>query len=141
MTRFSVLLGCVACALLPAAALAAVTPGSYKGTSSQNELYRYGDVDPYTDKGKVTFSVKGSAVLNFKLAGQEVMCGNQPVEIPVKVAKMKLGSTGRGKGTYTNPNVGPFKVAIKVTSSGRASGTVTPTGLCRGVVKFSAKRG
>ena len=105
------------------------------------EIYRYGDLEPQTDKGKVTFSVKSNVVLKFKVAGQEFMCGSGPQLIPVYVAKIKLNSTGSGKGTYTNPAVGPFKVAIKVTSTGRASGSITPTGLCNGVVKFTARRG
>jgi hypothetical protein len=125
---------------LTASALAAAKPGSYSGTSVNDDIYRYGDIEPQTDKGKVTFTVKSNRVLKFKVAGQEFMCGAGPQTIPVTVAKIKLSSTGRGKGTYTDPNVGAFKVAIKVTSRGRASGTITPTGLCNGAATFTAKR-
>jgi hypothetical protein len=127
---------------LSASALAAAKTGSYSGTSSNKEIYLYGDIEPRTDKGKVTFSVKSSPkrVVNFKLKDQQFMCGPGPHVVPVTVAKMKLNSSGRGKGTYKDPNVGEFKVAIKVTSTGRASGTITPVGLCSGVAKFSAKR-
>jgi hypothetical protein len=45
----------------------------------------------------------------------------------------------QGKATYTDPNVGAFKIKIKV-SNGKSSGTITPTGLCSGKVTFSAKR-
>lgn len=119
---------------------AAAKTGSYSGTSVNKEIYLYGDVEPRTDKGKVTFSVKAGNALKFKLSGQKIMCGSQPVAIPVTVGKMKLNSSGAGKGTYTDPNVGAFKVAIKVTSTGRASGTITPVNLCTGKVTFTAKR-
>ena len=58
----------------------------------------------------------------------------------MSVAKIELNSAGIGNGTYTNPNVGAFKVTIKVRDNGKASGTITPTGLCSGKVTFSAKR-
>jgi hypothetical protein len=125
---------------LPATAGAAVAAGSYSGTSSQGDIFRYGDTEPRTDKGKVTFSVKGATVSKFKLSGQEIMCGAGPAPVPMSVAKIKLSSAGKGKATYTDPNVGDFAIAIRVTSAGRASGTITPKGLCRGVVKFTAKR-
>ena len=125
---------------LSASALAAAEPGSYNGASSNNQIYRYGDIEPRTDKGKVTFSVTSKAVVTFKLTGQEIMCGASPYVVPVTVAKIKLNSSGLGNGTYTNPDVGAFKVAIKVTSTGRASGTITPDGLCSGVLQFSATR-
>ena len=124
---------------VPASASAA-TPGSYGGASVNKGIYLYGDVEPRTDKGTVAFKVQSNAVTKFKLKGQQIMCGNSPFAVPVSVAKMKLDSQGRGKGTYTNPNVGAFTVKIKVTGKGRASGTITPTGLCRGKVTFSAKR-
>ena len=60
-------------------------------------------------------------------------------EVPVSVAKIQLDSAGKGKGTFTDPNVGPFTVKIKVRDNGKASGTITPTGLCGGKVTFSAK--
>jgi hypothetical protein len=67
------------------------------------------------------------------------MCGAIPAEVPVAVAKIELNSAGKGKATYTNPDVGAFKIVIKVRDNGTASGTITPTGLCRGKVTFSAK--
>jgi hypothetical protein len=124
---------------LPAAASAA-TPGSYGGTSVNKGIYLYGDVEPRTDKGTVTFKVGSSKVTKFKLKGQQIMCGASPFAVPVSVARMRLDSQGRGKGTYTNANVGAFTVKIKVTGNGKASGTITPTGLCSGKVTFSAKR-
>jgi hypothetical protein len=36
--------------------------------------------------------------------------------------------------------VGAFTVKIRVRDNGKASGSITPTGLCRGKVTFSAKR-
>jgi hypothetical protein len=123
--------------VLPASASAA-TPRSYSGTSANKKIYVYGDIDPRTDKGKVTFSV-GSAVTKFKLKGQGFMCGASPAEIPVELSKIKLDSSGKGKGSYTDPNVGGFKIKITV-RSGKASGTITPTGLCSGKVTFSARR-
>jgi hypothetical protein len=45
----------------------------------------------------------------------------------------------QGEGSYTDPNVGAFKIKIKV-RHGKSSGTITPTGLCSGKVTFSAKR-
>ncbi len=127
-------------ALSASALAAAAEPGSYNGASSNNRIYRYGDIEPRTDTGKVTFAVTSKAVVTFKLSGQEIMCGASPHVVPVTVAKIKLNSSGHGNGTYTNPDVGAFKVAIKVTSTGRASGTITPVGLCSGVLQFSAKR-
>jgi hypothetical protein len=127
--------------LVLSASASAAKPGSYGGASVNKEIYYYGDIDPRTDKGKVTFKVKSNAVTKFKLKGQEIMCGATYFEVPVSVAKIELNSAGKGTGTYTNPNVGAFKVKIKVGSSGKASGTITPTGLCRGKVTFSAKRG
>jgi hypothetical protein len=124
-----------------ASALAsAAKPGPYSGTSTNKEIYVYGDIDPQTDRGKVTFKGESNAVTKFKLKGQRFMCGASPAEIPVSVAKIKLNSTGQGKGTYTNPNVGAFKVRIKVRDNGKASGTITPIGLCSGKLTFSATR-
>jgi hypothetical protein len=125
---------------LSASAVAAAPSGSYSGTSSNDGIWRYGSEEEVTDKGKATFSVKSNVVRKFKLSGQEFMCGPGAHVIPVSVAKIKLDSAGRGKGTYKNSDVGDFKVSIKVTSSGRASGTVKPTGLCAGVAKFKAER-
>ena len=122
------------------AAFAAAKTGLYSGTSVNTGIEQYGSEELKTDKGKLTFTVKKSAIYKFKLSGQQIMCGASPQTIPMSVSRIKLSSTGRGKATYTDPNVGAFKIAIKVTATGRASGTITPTGLCRGVVKFTAKR-
>jgi hypothetical protein len=131
-------LAAVSAVVLPASAGAADT-GSYSGTSVNKEIYLYGDIEPRTDKGKVTFAVKSRAVKNFKLKAQQVMCGATTAEVPVTVAKIKLNSSGRGMGTYTNSSVGAFEVKIRVRDNGKASGTITPTGLCRGKVTFSAE--
>ena len=66
--------------------------------------------------------------------------GATTAEIPVKVSKITLSATGQGKGTYTDPSTGVFEVKLKVRDNGRASGTITPKGLCRGKVTFTAKR-
>jgi hypothetical protein len=124
---------------LPAAASAAST-GPYSGTSVNKGIYRYGDLEPRTDKGTVTFKVGSGKVTKLRFKGQQIMCGASPFAVPVAVAKIKLNSAGRGTGTYTNANVGSFTVKIKVGGNGKASGTVIPTGLCRGKVSFSAKR-
>jgi hypothetical protein len=128
-----------ACTLVLSASASAAERGPYSGASTNKEIYRYGDIEPQTDKGKVTFKAKSKAVTKFKLKDQEIMCGASPAEIPVSVAKIQLNSKGKGKGTYTNPNVGAFKVKIKVRDNGKASGTITPTGLCSGKVTFTAK--
>jgi hypothetical protein len=125
--------------VLSASASAAKT-GPYSGASVNKEIYYYGDIEPRTDKGTVTFKVKSNVVKKFKLKGQEIMCGATYFEVPVSVAKIELNSAGKGKKTYTNPNLGPFVVKIKVGDNGKASGSITPTGLCRGKVTFSAKR-
>jgi hypothetical protein len=122
------------------ASASAAAPGLYSGTSVNKEIYLYGDVEPRTDKGKVTFKVGSNAVTKFKLKGQQFMCGATTAEVPVAITKIVLNSAGKGKGKYTNPNVGAFEVRITVRDSGKASGTITPTGLCRGKVTFSAKR-
>ena len=76
----------------------------------------------------------------FKLTAQQFMCGATTAEIAVSIAKITLNSFGRGKATFTEPSVGAFKVKIRVRDNGKASGTITPTGLCRGKVTFTAKR-
>jgi hypothetical protein len=118
----------------------AAEPGSYSGVSVNKEIYVYGDLEPRTDKGKATFKVKSDAVTKFKLKGQRIMCGASPIEVPVSLAKITLSSAGKGKATYTSPELGAFEVKIRVRDNGKASGTVTPTGLCTGKVTFSAKR-
>jgi hypothetical protein len=139
MTARTPALAAVLMLAVPASASAA-TARPYGGTSVNKGIYVYGDVDPRTDKGTVTFKATSKAVTKFKLKGQYVMCGASPSAVPVSVAKINLDSQGRGKGTYTNPNVGGFTVKIKLTGKGKASGTITPTGLCSGKVTFSAKR-
>jgi hypothetical protein len=125
--------------LLLSASASAAEPGSYSGTSVNKEIYFYGDIDPRTDKGKATFKVKSNAVKKFKLSKQQFMCGATTAEIAVEVAKMELNSAGKGKGSYSEPSVGAFDIKIKVRDNGKASGSITPTGLCRGKVTFTAK--
>ena len=125
--------------LILSASASAATPGSYSGVSVNKEIYVYGDLEPRTDKGKVTFKVKKKVVTKFKLKLQQFMCGPSPIEVPVWVAKITLNSAGTGKGAYTDPNVGKFEVKIKVRDNGKASGTIVPSGLCTGKVTFSSK--
>ena len=139
MITRAVALAAVSMLVLSASASAAKR-GSYKGTSVNKEIYLYGDIEPRTDKGTVTFKVKPNAVTKFKLKAQQIMCGATTAEVPVSIAKIKLNSAGKGKGTYTDPAVGDFVVKIRVRDNGKASGTITPTGLCSGKVTFSAKR-
>ena len=139
ITRALALAATVPTVLLVATASAAES-GSYAGTSVNKEIYRYGDVDPQTDKGKVAFKVKSKTVKAFKLKGQLFMCGATSADVPVAVAKIKLNASGQGKGTFTDPAVGAFEVKLKVRDNGRASGTITPKGLCNGKVTFSARR-
>jgi hypothetical protein len=132
-------LGC-----LPAVALAAAKPGSYSGKSSAKYV-RVGLATEPTDTGKVTFTVRRNKVRNFRLKGQQMNCGPAPV-VPVTVETIKLNSAGRGSALYKNPNIGTLKVRIRVTSAGKASGTIRrPTsavGLCNPdyPVRFTAKR-
>ena len=139
MIRRTLALAAVSTLVLAASASAAKS-GPYAGTSVNKEIYLYGDIEPRTDKGKVTFRVKSNAVKRFKLKAQQFMCGATVAEIPVAIARIELNSFGRGKGTFTDPSVGAFKVRIRVRDNGKASGTITPTGLCRGKVTFTAKR-
>ena len=125
--------------VLSASASAAKT-GPYSGASVNKEIYYYGDIEPRTDKGTVTFKVKSNAVKKFKLKSQMIMCGATTANVPVSVAKIELNDAGKGKATYTDPIVGAFTVKIRVRDNGKASGSITPTGLCRGKVTFSAKR-
>jgi hypothetical protein len=125
--------------LVLAASASAAQPGSYGGDSVNKEIFLYGDLEPRTDKGKITFKAKPKAVTAFKLKGQQFMCGATTADIPVSIPKLALNSAGKGTGTYTDPSVGAFKVAISVRGNGKASGTITPSGLCRGKVTFSAK--
>jgi hypothetical protein len=125
--------------LVLSASASAAKLGPYSGVSVNTEIYVYGDLEPRKDEGKVTFKGKSNAVTKFKLKGQQFMCGPSPHDVPVSVAKIELNSAGKGKGTFTDPNVGSFTVRIKVRDNGKASGTITPTGLCSGKVTFSAK--
>ena len=59
------------------------------------------------------------------------MCGASPIEVPVSVAKIDAQlRRHRARAPTPNPNVGKFEVKIKVRDNGKASGTITPTGLC-----------
>lgn len=126
--------------LVLSASASAAEPGPYRGVSVNKEIFLYGDVEPRTDKGKVAFRVKTKAVTNFKLKAQQFMCGATTAEIPVSIPKIELSSSGKGKGTYTDPSAGAFEVRITVRDNGKASGTIKPRGLCMGKVTFSAKR-
>jgi hypothetical protein len=131
-------------AAVPAVAIAAAKPGSYKGTSS-GKYIQVGQATEPTDKGKVTFKVLKNKVLNFRLRDQLMQCG-PPAEVPVTVERIKLNASGKGSALYKDPAVGTLKVTITVTSKGRASGTIrrpaSATGLCNPEypVKFTAKR-
>ena len=118
--RALVLAAAILAAVLVATASAA-EPGAYSGTSVNKEIFRYGDVDPRTDKGKVTFKIKANTAKGLKLKGQQFMCGATTAEVPVAV--------------------GAFEVRLKVRDNGKATGTITPMGLCRGKVTFTAKHG
>lgn len=124
---------------VPAAASAAVKAGSYSGTSS-GKFQEYGKLEMTTDKGRVSFKVRSGKVLKFKITGQRIQCGAGGHEIAISIASIKLDRNGRGKATYTNPDVGDFKVSIRVTSRGTASGKVVPQGLCSQAMSFTAKR-
>lgn len=137
-------LAALALAGLPATALASAKPGSYKGTSSGRYI-QVGQAEEPTDRGRVTFKVRRNRVLDFRLRGQLMQCG-PPNEVPVTVDRIRLDSSGKGSATYRDPNVGPLKVTIKVTSTGRASGTIrrpaSAPGLCDPdyPVRFTARR-
>ena len=128
-----------------ATAFAAAKSGTYAGTS-KGRYIQIGQAEEPTDKGKVTFKVSKSKVLNFKVRKQLFQCG-PPAEVPVTVAKIALNGKGKGSAIYQDPNVGPLKVTIKVTSEGKASGKVvrpsSGAGLCNPdyPVTFTAKAG
>ena len=134
----------LALAAIPAVAFAAAKPGTYAGTSS-GKYIQVGQAKEPTDRGKVSFTVKGSKVLNFKVKGQLFQCG-PPAEIPVTVKSISLNSKGKGSASYKNPSVGTLKVTITVTSAGKVSGTIkkppSAIGLCNAdyPVSFTAKR-
>lgn len=130
----------VSLAALPAVALAAAKPGSYSGVSSGSIPPAYGSETPRTDKGKVTFTVRSNKVVNLRLKAQKFTCGGQPNDIPITVETIKLNASGKGSATFTHPVMGPFKITITVTSGGKASGKISPRGLCDSTVKFTAKR-
>lgn len=129
----------VVLAALPAVASAAVRPGTYKGTSSATVFVR---ADEQVDKGTVSFRVVSGKVRSFLVRGQKFYCGGQPVEVRISKASIRLNSRGVGRATYTNETLGPFKIVVRVTSRGTASGSVTPDGLCDDdyPAKFRAKR-
>ena len=134
----------LALAAIPAVAFAAAKPGTYSGTSS-GKYIQVGQANEPTDRGKLSFAVRSSKVLNFKVKGQLFQCG-PPAEVPVTVKTIKLNSKGKGTATYKDPSIGTLKVTITVTSAGKASGTIrTPrsaAGLCSPdyPVRFTAKR-
>ena len=138
------LISLMALASIPAVAFAAAKPGTYSGKSS-GKYIQVGQADEPTDRGKVSFTVRSSKVLNFKVRGQLFQCG-PPNEIHVTVKKIKLNSKGKGSANYKDPSVGTLKVTITVTSGGKASGTVrnppSASGLCDPdfPVRFTAKR-
>ena len=142
--RWFLITSLLALAAIPAVAFAAAKPGTYSGASS-GKYIQVGQAEEPTDRGKVSFTVKSSKVLNFKVRKQLFQCG-PPNEIPVTVKTIKLNSKGKGSATYKDPNVGALKVTITVTSAGKASGTVrkppSATGLCNSdyPVRFTAKR-
>jgi hypothetical protein len=139
-----VLLALVALAAVPAAALAAARPGSYSGTST-GKYIQVGQAAEPTDTGRVTFSVRRNKVRNFRLRGQRMQCGPAP-EVPVTIETIRLNSAGKGSAIYRDPAVGPLRVTITVTSTGRASGTIrrprSAVGLCDPdyPVRFTARR-
>ena len=129
---------------IPAVAFAAAKPGTYSGVSSAKYI-QVGQAEEPTDKGKVTFSVKSSKVLNFKMRDQLMNCGSGTM-VDVTIKSIKLNSSGKGSKTYQNPYFGTLKVTITVTSKGTAKGTVakpaSAAGLCNSdyPAKFTAKR-
>ncbi len=143
MRRF-LLASLLALVAVPAVAFAAAKPGTYAGTSS-GKYIQVGQAEEPTDHGKVSFTVRSSKVVNFKVRKQLFQCG-PPNEIPVTVKTIKLNSKGKGSANYKDPNVGTLKVTITVTSAGKAKGTVrkppSATGLCDSdyPVRFTAKR-
>jgi hypothetical protein len=138
-------LALISTAAVPAAAHAAAKAGSYSGTTSGKYIQVGGATEP-TDKGKVTFSVKGSKVENFKVRGQLFNCGLPPAQLELTVKTIKLNASGKGSATHKDQLVGSLKVSISVSSKGSASGTIvrpkSAAGLCNpeSPVKFTAKR-
>ena len=134
----------LALAAIPTVAFAAAKPGTYAGTSS-GKYIQVGQAEEPTDHGKVSFTVRSSKVVNFKVRKQLFQCG-PPNGIPVTVKTIKLNSKGKGSANYKDPNVGTLKVTITVTSAGKAKGTISKpqsaTGLCNSdyPVRFTAKR-
>ena len=141
---FVLIASLLALAAIPAVAFAAAKPGTYKGTSS-GKYIQVGQAEEPTDHGKVSFTVRSSKVLNFKVRKQLFQCG-PPNVIPVTVKTIKLNSKGKGSANYKDPSIGTLKVTITVTSAGKAKGTIrkppSATGLCDSdyPVRFTAKR-
>jgi hypothetical protein len=141
----AILLAVLSLASIPAVALAAAKPGSYSGTSSAKYI-QVGQATEPTDKGKVSFTVRSSKVLNFRMRGQQMNCGGGPI-IDVTRKTIKLNSAGKGSQTWEQPGVGYLTITITVTSAGKASGTIrkpaSKPGLCNRdyPAKFTAKRG
>ena len=82
MVTRTLALAAVSTLVLSASAWAAKS-GPYSGVSINKEIYVYGDLEPQTDKGTVTFKGKTKAVTKFKLKGQKFMCGASAFEVPV----------------------------------------------------------
>jgi hypothetical protein len=142
VSRLTVLCTLVCLVLVPTAALAAAKAGSYRGVTSASVFSDPGQTAPRTEKGKVTFTVRSNKVVSFSVKGQHLSCGHGTQVIPIAVRTIKLSSAGKGKATYTDPAVGPFQIAITVSSTGKASGKIQPMGLCNHEypIRFSAKR-
>jgi hypothetical protein len=143
MRRF-LIASLLALAAIPAVAFAAAKPGTYSGTST-GKYIQVGQAEEPTDHGKVSFTVRSSKVLNFKVSKQLFQCG-PPNNIPVTVKSIRLNSKGKGSANFKDPSIGTLKVTITVTSAGKAKGTVrkppSATGLCNSdyPVSFTAKR-
>jgi hypothetical protein len=136
--RAALAVGLAAGCALPLAALAAPQGGAYTG-KSKAKVQGYAEDAPHTDRGKVTFRVRGGDVHKLRIKGQEASCGGQTPEVTIKIEKIELSDSGKGKATYQEPIMGPIDVTIAVTSGGRATGTVKYGGLCAGRATFGAK--
>ena len=108
------------------------------------EYIMLGAPNSLPDKGTVTFRVANNRVRNFRLRGQKMNCGF-PGEVDVTVARIRLNSRGKGSRTLEFPGVGYLKVTIRVTSTGKAFGTIrrppSSPGICSPdyPVSFTAK--
>lgn len=133
----------VAGALLATASLGsgAVVAGKYSGTSKAKVIWRYGQLKPETDTGKVTFRVAANRITAFKIKGQRAQCpgtSGAPI-VNVSVPSMRLSRAGVATAQVINPTFGPIKVSVRVKSKGKATGSVKYT-LCKTTARFAAKR-